>query len=52
MSRFAKSNLVGIILGVKRADKRRMDEMRVEIGVKERVKKKLMRCTWVGKNWR
>ena len=34
-------NLVRIIVGVKRVDKRRMDEMRVEIGVKESVKTKV-----------
>ena len=42
-------------MGVKRADKRRMDEMRVEVGVKEHFKKELVRCTWTGqveKNWR
>ena len=33
---------------VKRADKRRMDEMRVEVGVKDSSKKKLVRSTWAG----
>ena len=42
MSRFAKNNIVRLIVGFKRADTRRIDEMRVEIGVKEHVKK-LMR---------
>ena len=41
-----KNNQVKIIVGVKRADKRKMDEMRVEVGVKENVKKKLARSTW------
>ena len=37
-------------MGVKRADKIRMDELRVEVGVKERFKKKFVRIrlTWVG----
>ena len=35
-------------MGVERADKRRMDEMRVEVGGKENVKKKLVRSTWAG----
>ena len=45
-----ESNLVRRIVGDKRADKRRMDEWRVEVGVKECVKKKLVRCrlTWGG----
>ena len=30
-----KNNLVRIIMGVKRADKIKMDEMIVEVGVKE-----------------
>ena len=33
-------------MGVKRADKRRMDELRVEVGLKERFKKNLVR-TWL-----
>ena len=41
-----KNNLVRIIVGVNRADKRRKDEMRVEVGVTESVKK-LVRGTWV-----
>ena len=49
MSRFATNNLVKIIVGVKRADKRIMDEMRVEIGVMESVKK-LARSWSCGKN--
>ena len=32
-------------MGVKRADKRRVDELRVEVGVKERFKKKLVRSS-------
>jgi hypothetical protein len=37
-------------VGVKRADKRRIDELRVEVKVKERFKKKLVRnrLTWAG----
>ena len=37
-------------MGVKRADDRRPDELRVEVGVKEHVKKKLARnsLTWAG----
>ena len=31
------------IVGVKRADKRKMNELRVEVGVKESFKKKLVR---------
>ena len=42
-----KTNIVRLIVGFKRADTRRIDEMRVEIGVKEHVKK-LMRSTWAG----
>ena len=38
-----KTNLVRRIVGVKRADKRRMDELRVDVGVKEKIKKKLAR---------
>ena len=36
-------------MGVKRADKRRLDELRVEVGVKESVTKKLVRnrLKWV-----
>ena len=34
-------NLVRRIVGDKRADKRRMDELRVEVGVKENFKNKL-----------
>ena len=34
-----------IIVGVKTADKRRVDELRVEVGVKERFKKKLVRSS-------
>ena len=33
--RFAKNNLIRIIMEVKRADKRKMDEMRVDVGVTE-----------------
>ena len=35
-------------MGVKRADKRKMDEKRVEVGVTENVKKQLVRITWAG----
>ena len=41
-------------MGVKRADKRKMDEKRVEVGVKEHFTKTLVRSTWaghVGINW-
>ena len=38
-----ENNLVRRIVGVKRADKRRMDELGVEVGVKESFKKKLVR---------
>ena len=38
-----KNNWIRRILGVKRADKRRMEELRVEVGMKERFKKKLVR---------
>ena len=43
-SRF--NNLVRVIVGVGRDNKRRMDEMRVEIGAKESVKKKLEYIGW------
>ena len=46
LPRFAKNNIVGIIVGVKRDGKRKMDEPSVEVGVKESSKKKLMRSTW------
>ena len=56
-----ETNLVRRIVGVKRADKRRTDELRVEVGVKENVKKKLatnsfdhvlvIRKRWEVKNW-
>ena len=37
-------------MGKKRGDKRRMDELRMEVGVKENVKKKLVRSRlkWAG----
>ena len=37
-------------MAVERADKRRMNELRVEVGVKERFKKKLVRIRlkWAG----
>ena len=38
-----EANLVRRIVGVKRADKRRTDGLRVEVGVKDNVKKKLAR---------
>ena len=40
--------MVRIIVGVKRADKGRMDEMIVEVRVTESAKKKLARSTWAG----
>ena len=43
-----ETNLVRRIVGVKRTDKRRMDELRVEVGVKENLKKKLASLTWAG----
>ena len=39
---FANNNQVRIIVGVMRADKRKMDEKRVEVGVKEHLKNKLI----------
>ena len=39
----SENNLVRRIMGVKTADKRSIDELRVEFGVKERFKKKLAR---------
>ena len=38
-----ENNWIRRITRVKRANKRRMDELRVEVGVKESVKKKLVR---------
>jgi len=35
-----KNNMVRRIVGVKRVDERRMDELRVEVGMKESFKKK------------
>ena len=43
-----KKNLVRILVGIKRAVERNMDELRVEVGVKERFKKKLVRSSWAG----
>ena len=40
-----ETNLVRRIVGVKRADKRRTDELRVEVGVKDSFKKKLARSS-------
>ena len=34
-------------MGVKRADKRRKDKLRVEVGVKERLKKKSVRSSLI-----
>ena len=42
-SRFAKNNLVSRTMEAKKADKGRVDELRVELGVKEGFKKKLGR---------
>ena len=41
-SRFEENNQIRRIVGGNRADKRRMGEMRVEFGVKESIKKKLV----------
>ena len=38
-----ENNWMKRIVGVKRAGKRRMDELRVEVGVKDSLKKKLVR---------
>ena len=45
-----ETNLVRRIVGVKRTEKRRTDELRVEVGVKDNFKKKLVRSslTWAG----
>ena len=45
-----KNNGIRRIVGVKREDKRRKDELRVEVGVKESFKNKLMRnrLKWAG----
>ena len=45
-----ETNLVRRIVGVNRADKTRMNQLRVEIGVKESCKKKLVRIrvAWDG----
>ena len=42
------------IAGVKRIDKRRMEELREEVGVKETLTRKLVRCRlkWAGNNGR
>ena len=40
-----ENNCIRRIVGRKRAGKRRMDELRVELGEKERYKKKLERST-------
>ena len=37
---FEKNNVVRRIVGIKRVDMRTMDEMRVDVGVKENLKKK------------
>ena len=44
-------NVVRRITGVKTADKSRMDELRVKVGVKESFKKKLVRSSlkWAGR---
>ncbi len=42
-----QTNQIRIIVGVKRADKRNMDELRVEVGV-NKMKKKLVRSCWAG----
>ena len=45
-----ETNLVRRIIGVKRTDKRRTGELRVEVGLEENIKKKLTRSslTWAG----
>ena len=40
---FWENNWIGRIVGVKRADKRELDELRGEVRVKESFKKKLVR---------
>ena len=47
---FCENNWIRRIVGVKRANKRRMDELRVEVGVRETFKKKLVRgrVKWAG----
>ena len=40
--RFAKNNWTKRIMGLKRADKRRIDELRVEVGGKGSFKKELV----------
>ena len=47
---FCENNWIRRIVGVNRADKRRLDELRVDVGVKETVKKKLAssRLKWAG----
>ena len=45
--RICGNTLVRRIVGVKRADKRRMDELTVEVGVKENVNTKLVRSRWL-----
>ena len=48
--RIFKNNWIRRIVGVNRADKRRLDRLRVEVGVKESFKKKLARNSlkWTG----
>ena len=48
---FCEKNWVRRISGVERADKRRMEKLRVEVGVKESFKKKLVksRLIWTGR---
>ena len=50
-----KNKWIRRIAGEKRADKKRMDKLRVAVGVKESLKKKLVRSRWgrsSGKNGR
>ena len=42
------NNAVSIIVGVKRADKRKIYDMKVDVGIKESSKKKLARSIWCG----
>ena len=50
MARFENNNLVIIIVGVKRAHKTRIDEMRVVVGVTE-IGTKLAISTWAGRTY-
>ena len=47
---FCENNQMRRIVGAKRADKRKLDELRGDVRVKESFKKKLLRCRlkWAG----